>query len=285
MIIYTQYTTNRNTCTLTLSPLRFCESLDWISKPAVGLRFRWRLFFFKGTFWATKNLRRRHEANRIFSMFFPTCQVRVVRFYVSLDLLLVLLRLLLLLRLVLSLLLRWCSVSVPRRTSTAILRGQCSAPDLNRDPVRPVFRAGHQPRSCEASVRRRTSTAILWGQCSAPDLNSDPVCSVFRAGPQPRSCEASVPRRTSAAKCVRKKNVRKTVRSFVRKNVRQNAEDLSERMSERMSDSCCKRYARKNLRLMSIRCPKECQNMRKYVCQKVWGSLEESKGNWKQCWK
>ena len=59
-------------------------------------------------------------------VFFPTCQVRVVRFYMSLDLLL-----LLILRLLLRLVLRGCVVSVPRRTS------------------------------CEASVPRRTSTAIL----------------------------------------------------------------------------------------------------------------------------
>ena len=32
-------------------------------------------------------------------------------------------------------------------------------PDLNRDHVRPVWRAGPQPRSCEFSVARRTSTA------------------------------------------------------------------------------------------------------------------------------
>ena len=32
-------------------------------------------------------------------------------------------------------------------------------------------------------------TAMTWAQCSLPDLNRDPVSSVFRAGPQPRSCE------------------------------------------------------------------------------------------------
>ena len=82
---------------------------------------------------------------------------------------------------------RSCEASVPHRTSTAILWVQCSAPDLNRDPVSSVFRAGPQPRSCEASVPRRTSTAIMRGQCSAPDINRDPVRPVFRAGPQPRN--------------------------------------------------------------------------------------------------
>ena len=106
--------------------------------------------------------------------FSPPCQVRVVRFYVSL--LLVLLLVLLLLRVLLS-------FSSP----TAMMCAQCSAPDLNRDPVSSVFRAGPRPRSCE------------FMQCSAPDLNRDPVRPVFRAGPQPRSCEFSVPRRTSTA--------------------------------------------------------------------------------------
>ena len=76
-----------------------------------------------------------HEAMRILTEFecasaavqfctnapyFPTCQVRVVRFYVSSVLLLLLVVLL---------------VSVLCRTSTATLCVQCSAPDLNREPV------------------------------------------------------------------------------------------------------------------------------------------------------
>ena len=100
--------------------------------------------------------------------------------------------------------------------------GQCGVSDLNRDAVRPVLRAGHQPRSCEARVACRTSTAIMWGQCGVPDLNRDHVRQVLRAGPQPRSCEFSVARRTSTAKCVRKKNVKRSVRRYVRKNVRKN---------------------------------------------------------------
>ena len=47
-------------------------------------------------------------------------------------------------------------------------------PDLNRDPVSSVFRARPQPRSCEISVPRRTSTAILLDECSAPDRKRDP---------------------------------------------------------------------------------------------------------------
>ena len=51
-----------------------------------------------------------------------------------------------------------------------------------------VLHARPSLRSCEVSVVRRTSTAILRGQCGVPDLNRDHVSSVLRAGPQPRSC-------------------------------------------------------------------------------------------------
>ena len=54
-------------------------------------------------------------------------------------------------------------------------------------PLRP---SRPQLRWCELSVPCRTSTAIVWAQCSLPDLNRDRVSSAFRAGPQPRSCVA-----------------------------------------------------------------------------------------------
>ena len=122
-------------------------------------------------------------------LFFPTCQVRVVRFYVS-----------------------WlppsafrlpsassCSSSssagpqprvstpsVPCRTSTARLHAKRSLPDLNREYARPVFPAGPQPRVCTPSVPCRTSTARIHAKCSLPDLNRDHPRQVFPAGPQPR---------------------------------------------------------------------------------------------------
>ena len=129
------------------------------------------------------------------SFFFPTCQVRVVRFYVSClllprppppPLLLVLLLLLLLLS---SLLL-----SSPRLLSS------CSLPDLNHDHPRPVFPAGPQPRPSTPSVPCRTSTASIRAQCSLPDLNHDHPRPVFPAGPQPRVSTPSVPCRTSCRK-------------------------------------------------------------------------------------
>ena len=132
-------------------------------------------------------------------MFFPTCQVRVVRFYVSCLLVLLLLLLLLVLRLLLPrppLLLLVVLVvlvvlaqlrpaihSVLCRTSTTTSHAQCSLPDLNHDHPRPVFPAGPQPRpstpsvpcrtsttTIRASVPCRTSTAGIHAKCSLPDL-------------------------------------------------------------------------------------------------------------------
>ena len=128
----------------------------------------------------------------IICIFFPTCQVRVVRFYVSclLLLLLLLLRLLVLLVLLVVLVvlvvlaqLRPAIHSVLCRTSTTTIHAQCSLPDLNHDHPRPVFPAGPQPRPSAPSVPCRTSTATIRAQCSLPDLNRDHPRPVFPAGP------------------------------------------------------------------------------------------------------
>ena len=71
---------------------------------------------------------------------FPTCQVRVVRFYVN-------------------------SRSFSSSSSS-------SSPDLNYDDHSRVFAAGPQPRPATPSVRCRTSTTTIHAQCSLPDLNS-----------------------------------------------------------------------------------------------------------------
>ena len=133
--------------------------------------------------------------------FFATCQVRVVRFYVSCLLLLprppppppppLLLVLLVFLVLVLLLLpagpqprpsmtvfsvgpqQRPSTPSVPCRTSTTTIPAQCSLPDLNHDHPRPVFPAGPQPRVSPPSVPCRTSTTTIHAQCSVPDLNRE----------------------------------------------------------------------------------------------------------------
>ena len=107
-------------------------------------------------------------------MLFPTCQVRVVRFYVSLF-------------------------SFSFLSSSSFSSSSSSSSDLNHDLVSSVWHAGPQPRSCEFSVACRTPTASSWVQCGVPDPNSDPASSVWRAGPQPRSREFSVACRTSTA--------------------------------------------------------------------------------------
>ena len=127
--------------------------------------------------------------NGFYLMFFPTCQVRVVRFYVSCLLLLS------------SPLL--ISSPPPRRPPrrpprpTATRDPQCSLSDLNHDHPRPVCPAGPQPRPSTPSVPCRTSTVSIRAQCSLPDLNHDHPRPVFPAGPQPRVSPPSVPCRTS----------------------------------------------------------------------------------------
>ena len=127
-------------------------------------------------------------------MFFPTCQVRVVRFYVSCFLLVLVLLLLLPLLVLLLLLLSSLLLSSPRLLSS------CSLPDFNHDHPRPVCPAGPQPRPSTPSVPCRTSTMTIPAQCSLPDLNHDHPRPVFPAGPQPRVSTPSVPCRTSCRK-------------------------------------------------------------------------------------
>ena len=134
---------------------------------------------------------------------FPTCQVRVVRFYVS-CLLVLLLLLLLLLLLVLRLLLprpplllllvflvvlvvlaqlRPAIHSVLCRTSTTTIHAQLRSGREHwarmvvvrsgREHLAwmvAVFPAGPQPRPSAPSVPCRTSTATIHAKCSLPDL-------------------------------------------------------------------------------------------------------------------
>ena len=137
------------------------------------------------------------------SFFFPTCQVRVVGFYVSCLLLLpppasclLLVLLVVLVVLVVLVQLRPAIHSVRCRTSTTTIHDQCSLPDLNHDHPRqcalpdlnhdhprPMFPAGPQPRPSTPSVPCRTSTTTIHAQCSLPDLNREYPRQVFPAGP------------------------------------------------------------------------------------------------------
>ena len=114
--------------------------------------------------------------------FFPTCQVRVVRFYVS------------------CLLLSSPLLSSPLLSSALLLLLL-----LHCDPRRTVFSVGPQPRPSTPSVPCRTSTTTIPAQLSLPDLNHDHPRPVFPAGPQPRVSTPSVPCRTSCRKIWDKK--------------------------------------------------------------------------------
>ena len=124
-------------------------------------------------------------------VFFPTCQVRVVRFYVCSRLLLVLLLLLLLIHLRVLRLRRH-----PRRhlrqtsTSTRTSRLQWAAPDLTSELQIAVGSAGPQEPAPDCSGQRRASTGGPWSRLgsagpqpggsgaewAAPDLSSQKMC-------------------------------------------------------------------------------------------------------------
>ena len=129
----------------------------------------------------------------IYPDLFPTCQVRVVRFYVSCLLLLFSPRLLLLLLLNRRLLL---AVQIPVGTAGPPLR----APDPCRTSTTTITASvpcRTSTTTITASVPCRTSTTTIPAQCSLPDLNHDHPRPVFPAGPQPRVSPPSVPCRTS----------------------------------------------------------------------------------------
>ena len=106
-------------------------------------------------------------------MFFPTCQVRVVRFYQSCRLLL--------------------PPPPPPPPSPRLLL----PPDLNYSHPRQVLAAGPQPRPSQPSVGCRTPTTASPAQCWLPDLNHGHPSPVLAAGPQPRPAPPSVGCRTS----------------------------------------------------------------------------------------
>ena len=91
-------------------------------------------------------------------LFIPTCQVRVVRFYIS-------------------------SSSSSSSSSFSSFSSSSSA--------------GPQPRPSTPSFPCRTSTTTIHAQCSLPNLNHDHPRPVFPARPQPRPSAPSVPCRTS----------------------------------------------------------------------------------------
>ena len=133
---------------------------------------------------------------------FPTCQVRVVRCYVS------------------------CPAassssasagpqlqtldrSVPRRTRTAST----------------LFPAGPRPQALEESGPRRTQTASSGSECCPPDLNREIRIRVFPAGPQPQRISEDVPDRMP------ERMSEDIPDTYARKNKDRMSENMPERMS------------------------------------------------------
>ena len=86
------------------------------------------------------------------------------------------------------------------RTSCASSRSQWATPDLNGELPIPVGNAGPQRRAPDPSGQRRTSTASSRSQWATPDLNSELPIPVGNAGPQRRAPDPSGQRRTSTAR-------------------------------------------------------------------------------------
>ena len=122
--------------------------------------------------------------------FFPTCQVRVVRFYHSCSSSFLpsflpssfLPSSFLLLPRQASFL-----ANLLRRSCLASSGSQCAPLDLNRkDPIA-VCTPGPQPQGSDRSVHPWTSTARIRSQCAPLDLNRKDPIAVCTAGPQPDS--------------------------------------------------------------------------------------------------
>ena len=169
---------------------------------------------------------------------FPTCQVRVVRFYVSLF-----------------------SSSSSSRTPPRPPSSSSSC----RDPASSVWRAGPQPRSCEFSVAARTPTAILWVQCGVPDPNRELVSSVWRPGPQPRSCEFSVACRTSSivSENLSERMTEDMSERYVKQNARRYVRKICQRICQKECQKICQKDVRKNVRRY-VR-----KNVKRYVRKNV----------------
>ena len=122
--------------------------------PNFGLRFT--MYTIPLSLWSVHITVLFFESVLILGLLFPTCQVRVVRFYVSCLLLSSSPLLLLLLN------------RDPRRTVFSV--GPQPRPSTPSVPCRTSFPAGPQPRPSTPSVPCRTSTASIHAKCSLPDL-------------------------------------------------------------------------------------------------------------------
>ena len=170
---------------------------------------------------------------QILNSFFPTRQVKVVRFYVSCLLLL-------------SFLPSFPPSSSSSRCqpSTASRHVQCFLPDLNCDPLRRVFSAG--------------PPAIIRGQCSLPGLNREPLRPVFPAAPQQRPPAASAPCRTSTATCCAQCSLPDLNREI---ECQKECQKICQKECQTECEKECQTECQKI-------CQKECQTECQEICQK-----------------
>ena len=135
------------------------------------------------------------------AFFFPTCQVRVVRFYHSCSSFLLPFFLPAFLP---SSLLPSSPIFVAspifianllRRSCLASSGSQCAPLDLNRKDPLAVCTPGPQPQGSDRSVHPWTSTARIRSQCAPLDLNRKDPIAVCTAGPQPDSLPDKMPDR------------------------------------------------------------------------------------------
>ena len=148
---------------------------------------------------------------------FPTCQVRVVRFFVS-----------------------WSALLLLCRTSTASSRSECSPPDPNSKLWIKVHPRGPQLQALDRSVPRRTRTASSGSKWSPPDLNC-------------QALDRSVPRQTSTAnsgsKCSRPDLHRKLrIKAFPAKPQPRAPDRSFARRTATQPQDMPVTYARKNLK-------------------------------------
>ena len=177
------------------------------------------------------------------------------------------------------------SPSSPRRPPPR----QCSVSDLNRDRVSSVFRAGPRPRSCEFSVPRRTPTAMLWVQCSAPDLDREmcqkeeyhKICQKICQKECQKICqkdgetecqeECQKVCQKECPKICQKKMLEKMPDRTSETMSQDMLKKMSEIISKNMSDKNCRnnveRYVKKNVRKNAERYVRK--KVRKYVRKNV----------------
>ena len=120
------------------------------------------------------------------AFFFPTCQVRVVRFYHSCS--------------------SFLSSFLPSFLLASFLANLRRLANLHRQSASPILSGqlriavctpGPQPQGSPRSVHPWTSTARIRSQCASLDLNRKNPIAVCTPGPQPQGSDRSVHRWTS----------------------------------------------------------------------------------------